>query len=407
MIKPKKTVVNLGWVTAMRLGIRGINIAKIAVLARILTPTQFGTFGIATMVLALLEILTETGINVFLLQQKKKFEDYVDTAWVVSIFRGMLVAAVIFATAPFVAKFFNNLDSLPLLYLTSLIPLIRGFINPACIAFQKKLQFNREFVYRLVITLVEAGSAVILSLKLTGPLALVMALVISAVVETVISWLVFTPRPRFLYQADKLKAVLSSGIWVTGFGVFDYVFSNLDNIVVARILGAQALGVYQNAYKLSTAPLSEVNDIFYKVLFPTYISVLSDKKKLSFLMLWHTLAVGLAVIVLGFGVYLLAPQLVQILLGNEWKEAVGPVRILALLGVIRAIAFAFNSLFMAMGRQKYVTLVTGVGMFALAVTIVPAVMWYGVMGAGAAAVISALISLPVALFFMIRILSSI
>ncbi len=407
MNKPKKTVVNISWATALRGGVRGVSIAKTAVLARILTPVQFGTFGIATMFLSLLEILTETGINVFLLQQKKRFDDYLNTAWVVSIFRGMIVAAAIFAVSPLVAGFFNSPGSLPLLYLTSLVPLIRGFINPACVIFQKKLQFNREFAYRMAITIVEAAAAVVLALWHTGPAALVLALIISAAFETVLSWVVFTPRPKFDFENSKLKLVLSSGIWVTGFGVFDYVFTNLDNIVVAKILGSEALGIYQNAYKLSTAPLSEVSDIFYKVMFPTYVSVLHNKKKVSFLLLWHTLAVGIAAVVLGFGVYLFAPQIVHILLGPAWGAAVAPVRILAFLGMIRAISFAFNSLFVAMGKQKYVTVMIGVGMFSLAVTIVPAVMWFGLVGAGTAAVISALVSLPIAIFFMARTLGTI
>lgn len=407
MTKPKKTVIHLSWATALRAGVRAVSLAKTAVLARILTPVQFGTFGIATMVLSLLEILTETGINVFLLQQKKKFSDFIDTAWVVSIFRGMIVAAVIFAISPLVARFFNSPDSLPLLYLTSLVPLIRGFINPTCVIFQKQLQFEREFVYRMIITAVEAAAAVILSLHYTGPAALVWSLIISAAFETALSWIVFKPRPKFAFVDTKLKAVLSSGIWVTGFGVFDYVFTNLDNIVVAKLLGPSALGIYQNAYKLSTAPLSEVNDIFYKVMFPTYVKILHDKKRVTFLLLWHSVAVGIAAILLGLGVYAFAPQLVAILLGPAWSEAVPAVRVLAFLGMIRAISFAFNSLFMAQGKQKYVTIMIGVGMFALAVTIVPFVMWFGLVGAGYSAVISALVSLPIAVFFILRSLRTI
>ena len=142
----KTTLFGLTWTAGLRGGVRGLNILKTAVLARLLTPTQFGFFGIAAISLGLLDIATETGINVFLLQEDDRWIDYVDTAWVISILRGLFIFSVVVATASFVAGFFRSPQSLSLLFFISLIPLIRGFINPACIRFQKQLQYLQVFL---------------------------------------------------------------------------------------------------------------------------------------------------------------------------------------------------------------------------------------------------------------------
>ena len=138
----------LTWTAGLRLMLRLITILRMAVLARILSKASLGVFGIVTMVLALLEISTETGINIFLMQEIGKIDKYIDTAWVLSIIRGFLIALLIVILTPWISTFFNSPDTVDLLYLLALAPFIRGFINPAIITFLKELKFAKEFILR-------------------------------------------------------------------------------------------------------------------------------------------------------------------------------------------------------------------------------------------------------------------
>ena len=98
----RQTVKGLGWIGGLRGLTRFVTFIKLAILARILTPFDFGLFGIAALVLAFLEIISETGINIFLLQRKEGWKDFLDSAWVISITRGILVSLTIFLLAPFI-----------------------------------------------------------------------------------------------------------------------------------------------------------------------------------------------------------------------------------------------------------------------------------------------------------------
>ncbi len=239
----KKTISGLSWTSALWGVIRVSTLLRIAILARLLSFEAFGAFGVATLALSLLEILTETGINPFLLQEGEDYKKYLNTAWVVSIFRGLFISLLLLIATPFVAAFFKIPSSVPLLYIASLIPLIRGFINPACIKFQKQLQFHKEFFYRFSIIAIEILSSIIIVWFVRNASGMIWALVISALTEVVLSFLWIKPHPVFTAEMDKVKQIFSRGKWITGFGILDYAFSQGDNIVVGRMLGASVLGL--------------------------------------------------------------------------------------------------------------------------------------------------------------------
>src|ERR1035437_8982061 len=120
----RSAIKGISWMSAFRMTSRVLAFVKIAVLARVLTPSQFGIFGIASLLLVFLQILTETGINIVLIQTRDKIDKYLDSAWVLSIIRGFFIFLAIVISAPFVASFFKTPASLNIILLISLAPLI-------------------------------------------------------------------------------------------------------------------------------------------------------------------------------------------------------------------------------------------------------------------------------------------
>ena len=96
------------WLSGIKIGGRFITLVSTLILARLLSPKDFGILGIALLAIALLETFSETGFDLALVQKKGDIDNYLDVAWVVSIARGMLIGLLIFLSAPFVAKFFNS-----------------------------------------------------------------------------------------------------------------------------------------------------------------------------------------------------------------------------------------------------------------------------------------------------------
>lgn len=377
---------------------------RIAVLARLLTPAQFGIFGIASLVLAFLEIITETGINIFLVQDEGDLDSYIDTAWLVSILRGALISTLIFIFAPFIAAFFNSPEAKTVLYLIAAVPFIRGFINPSLVKFQKELQFGKEFLFRFVTFSSHTAVAIAIGYLTRSATAFVYGLGAAALLEVVLSFAFISPRPRIAFDKKKVKKVISRGKWVTAAGVFEYLFREGDDIVVGRLLTTDALGLYQVAYKIATLPVKEVGQVFNKVTFPIYTRIINDKQRLRNAFFKTLLTISLLVMPFSLLLLLFAKPIVLFVLGEKWLPAVGAIKILAVFGAVRSISRSVNPLFLSVKKQEYMTATSLAGILGMAASIFPLILRFGIKGAGLAALVGAAVSLPVMFFYSAKIL---
>lgn len=399
----RQAFIGISWVSSFRFITRIIAIGRGVLLARILTPAQFGVFGIASIILSFLEILTETGINVFLIQEKEDVDKFVSSAWIVSVFRGVIICLAIVVTAPIVVVFFNMQDLYRFLILISLVPLIRGFINPSIVKYQKNLKFKKDFYLRMVIYLFDSVISIMLAVMLKDAIGFVWGLIAGAILETVLSFVLFTPRPLLRFEFNFIKQIINRGKWVTVYGIFSYIAQQGDTIVVGKLLGANLVGIYQMGYRLSTLPISEVSDVVNKVVFPVYSKISDDKKRLLRAFEKTMLAVSMPVVVLSFIIFILPKEFFDILLGPKWIEITSIVKILVIYGMLRATSGISTSLFLALGKQNFVAGMTFARLTVLVITIIPLTLNYGIIGASISALFSALIEFPLIVFYILKV----
>ncbi|KKP40726.1 hypothetical protein A2130_04060 [Candidatus Woesebacteria bacterium GWC2_33_12] len=391
---------SLLWTGSLRIVTRGLTIIKTLILARILTPAQFGIFGIASLVLGFLETMTETGVNVILIQEKGDIKNYINTGWVVSIVRGFLISSLIIFMSPFIITFFNSLESLYSLRLISLIPIIRGFINPAVVSYQKNLKFNSEFKFRGSLILFEVVTTILFGLIMRSEIAFVLGMITSSFLEVVLSFAIISPRPRLEFNFKKLKILLSLGKWITFAKIFDYLFSHGDDIVVGKLLGVYPLGIYQQAYKISTLPITEISETFQKVTFPLYSKMVAENASIKKIYLKTLLTTSLIIIPFGIVLYLFPKEIVILILGNQWLSAAPVLQVLASFGVVKTIANSSFPLLLANKRQDLVMALTLIGIIGLGTTIYPLVNIYGLVGAGISTIIGSLVMIPPAFYWV-------
>lgn len=399
----KEIFKGLSWMAGLRIVNRFLGIVRIGVLARVLSPSQFGVFAVGTLVLGFLEIATGTGVNVFLIQEKGKFEKYLSSAWVVSILRGILMALVIFLASPFLASFFGAPQAREILVLISIVPLIRGFINPSVVKFQKDLEFNKEFYKETFLFLVETVAAITLGVIIESENAFVYAMMISSLCEVVLSFTFIKPKPTIKIDFSQVKEIVDRGKWVTGASIFDYLFHHLDDMVVGRVLGTASLGLYQQAYKVSSLPVSETAEVFNKVTFPVYTNIAEDKARLKQAYLSTTLIILLLAVPFGILIMLFSREVILITLGDKWLEAEKVLRVLAVYGVLKAISNSTYSLFLALKKQEMVTVTTFVTILGLSISIIPLVHQFGLVGAAYSTIIGTLVGIPFSLYYLSKV----
>lgn len=388
----------------LRATTRGLAFIRLAVLARVLSPFQFGVYGIASLILSLLEIFTETGVNVVLIQSKGKITEYLNTAWVVSIFRGIIISLLMILLSYPASLFFSSKESFGIILFLSIVPFLRGFINPMIVNFQKELEFNKEFYLRSIVFLSDALVSIVMGIITRSAYCLAFGLLSGVVLEIFLSFYFVKPKPRFEFDRSKLSYVVKNGKWMTFAGIFDYLFRNGDDMVVGRILGASSLGLYQVAYKISTLPVSETGQVFNKVAFPLFSKISQNKVFLRSTFFKTLFVISLFVFPFGIVLFSFANFLVPLALGEKWISAIPVVKILSIFGIVSSFQGPFYSLFLGVKKQNYVTFISFFSFLMMVITIIPLVFKFGVVGAAYSALISSLLSFPLFVYGAFRIL---
>ncbi|MBU3978671.1 lipopolysaccharide biosynthesis protein [Patescibacteria group bacterium] len=398
----RAAVKGVSWITVLRVTTRALSFIKTIVLARVLLPSQFGAYGVALLVLGFLEVMTETGVNVILIQEKET-DRYINSAWIVSIIRGIIISLVIIIMAPFIASFFHSPDSIKLLYVIGIVPFLRGFINPSVIKFQKELRFQQEFIYRFTIFFLDASIAIIATLILRDPLGIIIGFIAGVIAEIVLSYIMVKPTPILNINKEYFMKIIHRGKWVTGSGIFNYLFHNADNIIVGRLLGTTSLGIYQMGYSFSMLPITEIADVFARVTFPVYVKISEDKKRLQAAFIKTTLVIALLAIFIGSILILFPKEIVLFVLGDKWMPVIPILPILAVFGVIRAISGSSSALFLAVGKQEYLTIITFISILGLIIPIFPLVLHFGILGAAYSALIGSVVAVPFYYYYSLKI----
>ncbi len=399
----RDVIKGVSWLGGIRVSTRALVLIKTLIIARILTPSQFGVFGIAILLLTFIEIVTETGINIFLVQNREKVDKYLGTAWIISIARGILIAGVIFLGSSFVTNFFDVSYAQNIIVLIALVPIIRGFINPAIINLQKELLFKKEFYLRTSVLITETLVTVFLVWINRSVEALIYGMLLGATLEAVLSFLVIKPLPNLNFALSHFKDIISRGKWITGATILNYFYQNGDTIAVGKIVGATSLGLYDMAYKISLVPLNDFADVFGKVVFPVYVRISEDSLRFRRAYFRALAVVVLVVLPIGIFISIFAKEIILIILGEKWIEATSALTVLGIFGAIRAISvFASTSLFLPLRKQNVITLVSLVNLLGLGITIVPLVLLYGILGAALSALFGTLVTIPLILYFVYK-----
>jgi O-antigen/teichoic acid export membrane protein len=337
------------WVFTGQFANRGLQMVKSIVLARILVPDDFGIFGIVTLAISSMETFTQTGFKSALIQKQDHIEENLNTAWTVQVIRGFFLAGILFITAPLFAQFFKETRVTQLLQLLCVVELLRGFTNIGIIYFQKDLEFQKQVAFQFISNMLSLIVGVFLAIRIRNVWALVWSALFGQFFTTILSYFVHPFRPSFHLDIKQASGLFRFGRWVFASTIVIFISTKLDQTVLGRVLGADALGVYAIAYQVANMPTTEIVRIANRVILPAYAKLQYDQIRLkkAFTQVLE-IVVALATPLTAFLVFA-SPQIIIGLFGSQWEAAILPTRILALAGFLRAIAATGGPLFVGAG----------------------------------------------------------
>jgi len=353
---------------------------RTVVVARFLAPKDLGLMGIVLLTLAVLESLSQTGFAAALIQQKKRVDDYLDTAWVVSVARGVSLYGLLFLLAPLVASFFSAPGLTLLLRIVGLAYIFEGLTNIGVVTFRKELEFEKEFLYQQIETLTDIVLTVGLAIILQSVWALVFGYLGGKGVKCLASYLIHPYRPGLGFDSKKARELFRFGKYLLGSSIIILLVTQGDDAVVGKLLGTTALGFYVIAYKISNMPATSITHVFSQVAFPAYSKLQDDPEQLRNAYLKTLKYIAFVSLPTCGGLILLAPELVSFFLGQKWMQIVPAMRVLCVFGLIRALGGTTGPLFQGIGRPDIITKLNLGKLVIIALLIVPLTQKYGIVG---------------------------
>jgi PST family polysaccharide transporter len=307
-----------------------LQVLVVSILARLLSPEDFGVVGAALTVVGLSSILSQLGVGPALVQRRTLEEDHVRAGFTLSLTLGAFLMGVVWLTAPALERFLGLTDFVPVLRVLSLVFLIQSLSTTSQALLQRELRFGVLAVAHIASYLIGFGAVgVVLAAQGAGVWALVAANLVQATVRALVVLATRRHAWRPTLKRSATRDLLLFGVGMSLGKVLNYVATQADNLVVAKVLGAGPLGIYGRAYQLVVAPATLFGSVTNKVLFPALAQVQNDPRRLTLGYLSAVSIVATVTLPLSALMWLFAPEIVALWLGPQWVAVVAPLRILS------------------------------------------------------------------------------
>ena len=309
----------------LRLSDRAIGLVSLAVLTRLLAPSDFGAVAIATAVLAMVEAFGQFGLDLALIRGENRDRSAYDSAWTINLGIGLIVAAILAGLAIPAPAFFDDARLAPIFLWLALSVAIGGFENIGIVAFRKELAFDREFRFLLSGRVLGTAVAIAGAVAWGDYRALVAGVVARRIASVALSYTMHPFRPRLSLAG--LGSLMQFSAWVMVQTILATVNHRLPALLIGRWIGTSQVAFFTVAYEVATLATSEIMAPIRRVLYPAYAQIEADRQRFAVVIVNSLGVMALIGLPVAAGLALIATDVVHVMFGAQWLEAVPLVRI--------------------------------------------------------------------------------
>lgn len=362
-----------------RVILRGIGLVSTVVLARLLTPEDFGIVGVAAVVQTTLEGLTSTGFGLALIRMQAPQRVHYDTAFTLTVLRSLVVAAGLAGTAGLQAGFMGEPRVAPVMWVMALTGVVQSLESIRMFDLQREFRFDVLLRYAVLQKVLGFAITIPLAFWLRSYWALVLAAPLSRVVMIPLSYRLAPHRPRLALGAWREFFHFSK--WLFLGNISAIINGQMMNVVIGRMQGMAAVGLYQIAYQVAALPISEIAAPLSQPAYAGFAKVRHHAGELARYVRAGLALQWLAILPLSAGIALTAHEVTLLFLGERWTALVPLMPLVAMFALFDALAGYLASLFIVLNRQARLVL-TGYGVMLLRLgSVVHAAGAFGLIGA--------------------------
>jgi O-antigen/teichoic acid export membrane protein len=350
------------------------------ILAKLLSPTEFGLVSFAMIAIGAFTLLQDLGTPAAIVYGRRDVREVGGTALTINLAAAVALFALLAVGGPHLAQLEGDPAIGPIVTALALGLVISAIGSVQNAALVKELALRRKFLPDVVPLIVSGVVSIVMAIAGYGVWSLVAAYLVRALVATVMLWLLSPLRPWPRFQPMIARELLGYGQHMSLSAVLGFATMNVDRFIVGHFMGAAELGLYSMAFVIATMPCKAISELATKVVFPAYARLGDDREAVVRFMTRVMRITGLVSVPVGLVIAIPAPAYVPLLLNQRWAGMVVALQLLAVLGILQAIGYNFPAAYKALGRPSALWKFNLLKL----VLVVPA--WLAFVGGGIAAI---------------------
>ena len=327
-----------------------VGLVILAVMARLLTPEDYGLLGMVFAMTMFLQIFADMGLPLATVQKADLTQSQISTMFWINLLLGVLLGIAVAAAAPLIVYFYKEpvLLSVTLLCAISFPLVALGSQHRALL--QRRMAFGRLAVSEIAGLIVGGITGITMALRGYGVFALVGQQLTSCVTIVLCNWLLTGWIPGMPVRKCGTRSMLKLGGYLTAFNFVNYFARNLDKILLGRFYGAAPLGLYTRGYSLMMFPIQLVSGPISSVMIPALSKIQHDLPRMRAVYLQVLQMIGFISFPLMVWLMICGNDVIAVVYGQKWLAAAPIFKILCIVGIWQGIYNATGQVFMAAGR---------------------------------------------------------
>ncbi|MEM6415106.1 MAG: lipopolysaccharide biosynthesis protein [Pseudomonadota bacterium] len=340
------------WIGGGGIAARLIGLINTLIIARLLTPDDFGVVAIGVTITQLLQNISDIGVAQTVVYYQKADRKQIDTLFTLSVLRGVFVLICLWLAAVGAGAFYNDDRVGWIFFGMGGVAIIQALVNPRLHEFQRELDFTKEVFASLADKIIGVLASIAVAVILRNYWAIVAGLAAGATARLVISYYFRPYLPRLTLTA--FQEIIGFTGWLTGVSFMAALNNKIDALFLGKLLGPVQTGLYYMGTSLAWLPASEIAGPIAKALYPGLSSLQSDPKAMRETFLRGAEALGIIALPAAIGCAFVADNLVQVILGTRWADTAPIISIYSGIAGFIAVYSSVQEYAVALGQTRAV-----------------------------------------------------
>ncbi len=377
-ITKQKVFSNMIWRFLERTGAQLVALVVSVILARLLTPEDYGTVALIMVFINVLNVFVDSGLGTALVQKKNTDNIDFSTVFYTNVVFCIILYTIMFVLAPYIAVFYNNEELTSLIRVLSITILVSGVKNIQQSYVSKTLQFRKFFFATLIGTMLAAFVGIWMAYHGYGVWSLIAQQLTNITVDTILLWLIVKWRPIFVFSFSRLKQLFSYGWKLLISAVIDTIYVDLRQLIIGKKYSPEDLAFYTKANLFPKAIVGNLNNAIDSVLLPAMASEQDNQEKIKAMTRRAIKTSTYCIAPLMFGLAACSPSVIHILLTDKWMPCIPYMCIFCITYCFYPIHTANLNAIKAVGRSDlFLKLEVIKKIVGIVVTLIS--MWFGVL----------------------------